>query len=222
MSPAPTSSAWPTLETPENAAAMKRLISTTPPDPAAVAQLAASAYYNALLRTTCVATRLEAGHADNALPQLARATVNCRILPVQSIEQVQQTLVQVLADPQIQVSKVEQRDTVSPASPLNPEVMKVVETVTRSMWPGIPVVPVMSTGATDSKYLRDGGIPAYGVTGIFGDVDDVRAHGRDERVGVAGVLRSARVSLPHDQRAQLKVRRNSANGSSAAPNKFQR
>lgn len=173
------------LETPENAAAMKRVISTTPPDPAAVAQLAASPYYNALLRTTCVSTRLEAGHADNALPQLARATVNCRILPVQSIAQVQQTLVQVLADPQIQVSKVEQRDTVSPASPLNPEVTKVVETVTRSMWPGIPVVPVMSTGATDSKYLRDGGIPAYGVTGIFGDVDDVRAHGRDERVGVA-------------------------------------
>lgn len=172
------------LETAENAAAMKRLISTTPPDPAAVAQLTESAYYNALLRTTCVATRLEAGHADNALPQLARATVNCRILPAQSIEQVRQTLVQVLADPQIQVSKVERRDTVAPASPLNPEVIQVVEAVTRSMWPGIPVVPVMGTGATDGKYLRDGGIPAYGVTGMFGDVGDVRAHGRDERVGV--------------------------------------
>jgi acetylornithine deacetylase/succinyl-diaminopimelate desuccinylase-like protein len=92
--------------------------------------------------------------------------------------------VRVLADDQIQVSKIEPRDTVSPASPLNPEVMHVMETVTRSMWPGVPVVPVMGTGATDGKYLRDGGIPTYGVTGIFGDVDDVRAHGRDERVGV--------------------------------------
>jgi acetylornithine deacetylase/succinyl-diaminopimelate desuccinylase-like protein len=172
------------LQPPEDAAAMKRLISTTPPDPAAVAQLAKSAYYNALLRTTCVATRLEAGHADNALPQLARATVNCRILPAQSIAQVEKTLVEVLGDDQIHVSKIELRDSVSPASPLNPDVVKVVESVTHSLWPGLPVVPVMETGATDSKYLRDAGIPAFGVTGIFADVDDVRSHGRDERVGV--------------------------------------
>jgi acetylornithine deacetylase/succinyl-diaminopimelate desuccinylase-like protein len=151
-------------------------------DPVHVAR--SSAYYNSLLRTTCVATRLEAGHADNALPQLARAVVNCRILPAQSVAQVEQTLVQVLADDQIHVSKIEQRDTVSPASPLNPEVTRMVESVTDSMWPGIPVVPVMGTGATDGKYLREGGIPTYGVTGIFADVDDVRAHGRDERTGV--------------------------------------
>jgi acetylornithine deacetylase/succinyl-diaminopimelate desuccinylase-like protein len=170
------------IETPENAAAMKRLISTTPPDPEAAAQLAKSPYYNALMRTTCVATRLEAGHADNALPQLAQATVNCRILPAQTIAGVQKTLIGVLADSEIQVSKIEPRDAVSPASALNPEVMKAVESVTGAMWPGIPVVPVMETGATDSKYLRMAGIPAYGVTGMFADVDDVRAHGRDERI----------------------------------------
>jgi acetylornithine deacetylase/succinyl-diaminopimelate desuccinylase-like protein len=172
------------LETPENAADMKRLISSTPPDPQAAARLAASPYYNALMRTTCVATRLEAGHADNALPQLARAVVNCRILPAQTIPEVQQTLVRVLADPRIQVSKVEQRDRVAPASPLRPEVMRKLDEITQSMWPGVPVIPVMGTGATDSKYLRQAGIPAYGVTGTFTDVDDVRAHGRDERVGV--------------------------------------
>jgi acetylornithine deacetylase/succinyl-diaminopimelate desuccinylase-like protein len=172
------------LQPPQDAAAMKRVISTTPPDPDAVAQLAKSPYYNALLRTTCVATRLEAGHADNALPQLARATVNCRVLPAQTIAQVEKTLVEVLADDQIHVLKIELRDTVSPASPLNPEVVKTVEAVTRSMWPELPVVPVMETGATDSKYLRDAGIPAFGVTGIFADVDDNRAHGRDERVSV--------------------------------------
>jgi acetylornithine deacetylase/succinyl-diaminopimelate desuccinylase-like protein len=172
------------LETPQNAADMKRLISTTPPDPQAVARFSASPYYNALMRTTCVATRLEAGHADNALPQLARAVVNCRILPAQSIPEVQQTLVRVLADEQIQVTKIEQRDKVAPASPLQPEVMKNVEAITQQMWPGVPVIPGMGTGATDSKYLREGGIPAYGVTGMFADIDDVRAHGRDERMGV--------------------------------------
>ena len=172
------------LESGETAAAMRRLTSTTPPDRAAAARLAASPYYNALLRTTCVATRLEAGHADNALPQLARAVVNCRILPSDSIPEVQQTLVRVLADEQIRVSKIEQRDSVSPASPLHPEVMKAVEALTGSIWPGVPVIPVMGTGATDSEYLREAGIPAYGVTGMFTDVDDVRAHGRDERVGV--------------------------------------
>jgi acetylornithine deacetylase/succinyl-diaminopimelate desuccinylase-like protein len=172
------------LESPENGTAMKRIISTTPPDPAAAARLAALPHYNALMRTTCVATRLEAGHADNALPQLARAVVNCRILPAQSIAEVEQTLVRVLADGQIQVSAMQPRDHVVPASPLNPEVMQAVETVTRSMWPGVPVIPTMGAGATDSIYLRDAGIPAYGTSGIFGDVDDVRAHGRDERVGV--------------------------------------
>jgi acetylornithine deacetylase/succinyl-diaminopimelate desuccinylase-like protein len=167
---------------PERAADMKRLISTTPPDPAAVEHLAESSYFNALLRTTCVATRLEAGHADNALPQTARAIVNCRVLPADTIAQVQNKLIEVLADDQIQVTKVEPRDAVSPASPLNPEVMKTVESITGSMWPGIPVVPVMETGATDGKYLRQAGIPTYGLSGMFGDVDDVRAHGRDERI----------------------------------------
>ena len=156
------------------------------------------------MRTTCVATRLEAGHADNALPQLARATVNCRILPAQTIPEVQQTLVEVLADDQIQVSKIEQRDSVSPASPLNPEVVKMVEAVTRSMWPGVPVVPVMGTGATDSKYLREGGIPDLrGDAACSAMWTMCAAHGRDERVGVQVVLRGPRVSLPRDQEPEL-------------------
>lgn len=172
------------LETPENAAAMKRLLSTTPPDPAAAAQLSPSPYYNALLHTTCVATLLEAGHAENALPQLARAVVNCRILPGQSIDTVYRTLVRVVADDQVRVAPVQQRRDVIPASPLNPAIMSAVERAAHSLWPGLPIVPKMETGATDSIHLRPVGIPCYGVSGIFGDVDDVRAHGRDERVGV--------------------------------------
>ncbi len=169
---------------PEHAADMKKLISTTPPDAGAVARLSAVASLNAQLRTTCVATRLEAGHADNALPQMARAVVNCRILPAQTIAEVQATLVRVLADPAIQVSKIEDRDQVAPASAMNAEVMGAIEGVTQAMWPGIRVIPVMEAGATDGKYLRNAGIPAYGVNGEFYDMDDVRAHGRDERIGV--------------------------------------
>ena len=151
-------------------------------DPAVVARVAAvGPVFNARLRTTCVPTRLEGGHADNALPQLARAVVNCRVLPNQTEEEVRQLLVRALADDAIKVTPVN-KFFPSPASPLTPEIMGAVQRVTQEMWPGVPVVPMMSTGATDSRYLRAAGIPAYGSSGMFGDVNDVRAHGRDERM----------------------------------------
>jgi acetylornithine deacetylase/succinyl-diaminopimelate desuccinylase-like protein len=153
-------------------------------DPAAVRRLSAAApYYNALLRTTCVATRLFAGHADNALPQLARATVNCRLLPDHPPASAEATLRRVLADTAIQISR-DRPPTLSPASPLRPDVMQPVSNLAKKMWPRAVVVPEMSTGATDGLYVRNAGIPVYGVSGVFERIDDIRAHGRDERIGV--------------------------------------
>jgi acetylornithine deacetylase/succinyl-diaminopimelate desuccinylase-like protein len=130
-----------------------------------------------------VATRLAGGHANNALPQLATANVNCRILPGVSIESVRQTIVDTLADPKITVSLVGEAHPSQPAA-LRPDLMHAVESLTKEMFPGAVVVPVMSTGATDGLYFRNAGIPTFGIDGTFGDMDDVRAHGRDERVGV--------------------------------------
>ena len=154
-----------------------------PPDSDAVKRLSETPSYNALLRTTCVATRLDGGHADNALPQTARANVNCRIMPGHSSDEVRQTLVRVLADDQITVTETEP-SVAAPASPLDPELMRATEQITAAMWPGVPAVPTMSTGASDSRFFRNAGIRAYGVSGIFVDMDDIRAHGKDERLGV--------------------------------------
>src|SRR5215469_18106265 len=152
-------------------------------DQVAVGRLSQSSYYNSLLRTTCVATRLEGGHANNALPQTARAIVNCRMLPADSLEQVKNTLVRVLADDRISVNVVGEA-VPAPASALNPALMRKLEEMSVRLYSGIPVVPVMDTGASDGKYLRIGGIPTYGIPGAFVDVDDERAHGKDERIGV--------------------------------------
>jgi acetylornithine deacetylase/succinyl-diaminopimelate desuccinylase-like protein len=151
------------------------------PDPAAVSRLSAKPVYNAQLRTTCVATLLEGGHADNALPQKAQATVNCRVLPGESIDEVQKTLVRVVADDQISVAPT-LIDVQSAPSPLKPEILGAIKHVTAEFWPGIPVIPIMSTGATDGRFLRNVGIPVYGTSGLASDIDDVRAHGKDERV----------------------------------------
>jgi acetylornithine deacetylase/succinyl-diaminopimelate desuccinylase-like protein len=126
---------------------------------------------------------LSAGHATNALPQLATANVNCRILPGVSPESVRDKLTEVLADPKIKVSFVGEANPSAPA-PLRTDVMSAVESLTKQMFPSAVVVPVMSTGATDGLYLRNAGIPTFGIDGTFGDIDDVRAHGKDERVGV--------------------------------------
>jgi acetylornithine deacetylase/succinyl-diaminopimelate desuccinylase-like protein len=160
-----------------------RAVTRKPPDAKAIARLSASPYYNALLHTTCVATRLEGGHADNALAQTAAAVVNCRIQPGDAPREIEATLVRILNDPKITVTPLDEASPSSP-SPLRPDVLIPIEKITSQMWPGIPVVPVMSTGATDGIYLRNAGIPTYGVSGVFSDVDDSRSHGKDERIGI--------------------------------------
>ena len=162
-------------------AADMRAVAKTPPDPAAVARLSEVPLYNSTLRTTCVATRLDGGHADNALPQVARAVVNCRMHPDDPPDWVRERLVEAAADAQLSVTPIGSAHP-SPESPLNAELLGAVEKITEQMWPGVPVLPTMGTGASDSIYFRGAGIPMYGVSGIFGDVDDVRAHGQDERV----------------------------------------
>jgi len=164
-------------------AARMRMVSETG-DTAAMRRLAAgSVWLNAVLRTTCVATRLEGGHADNALPQLAAATVNCRLLPDERPEDVVETIRHVVADTLVRVT-VSQEPVPSPPSPLVPEVLEPVDSITAAMWPGAAVVPSMETGATDGLFLRNAGIPVYGVSGVALEVDDMRAHGQDERIQV--------------------------------------
>ena len=160
-----------------------RAISANANDIATVNRLSQSPYLNALLRTTCVATRLEGGHANNALPQTARAVVNCRMLPTDAADNVQKTLIKVLADDRISV-EVLNNTGAAPPSPINPVVTRKLEDLSSKLYGGIPIVPVMDAGASDGKYLRLGGIPTYGVPGVFEDVNDDRAHGRDERIGV--------------------------------------
>ncbi|HEX5214918.1 MAG TPA: M20/M25/M40 family metallo-hydrolase [Vicinamibacterales bacterium] len=170
------------IETGPLAADFKAIARPTP-DAAAVARLSAAPLYNAMLRTTCVATMVNGGHALNALPQRATANVNCRILPGEDPQAVLKTLTQAVNDPKIAITPVKPAKP-SPPSPLTPAIMSVLTRVTEEMWPGVPVVPFMSTGATDGLYFRQIGVPIYGVSGLFGDMDDVRAHGRDERMGV--------------------------------------
>ena len=152
-------------------------------DKAAAARLSKSFVYNARMRTTCVATRLDAGHADNALPQTARATVNCRVLPGDDPDGVRQQLAAAINDPAVEISWIDKAKP-SVASPLTPEVIKPIEQVTNEFWPGVVVVPLMATGASDGLYLRNAGIPTYGVSGIFNEIGESRAHGKDERIGV--------------------------------------
>jgi acetylornithine deacetylase/succinyl-diaminopimelate desuccinylase-like protein len=170
------------LESAEIGAAMRGVLGD-PPDPASAKALSTMPEYNARLRTTCVATMLEGGHAENALPQRARAVVNCRILPGAPPADVLAALRRAAADPDVAITPIGEAQP-SPPSPLAPAVLGPIEQVTEEMWPGVPVIPTMSTGATDGLYLRQAGIPVYGVSGVFGDVEDVRAHGRDERIHV--------------------------------------
>jgi acetylornithine deacetylase/succinyl-diaminopimelate desuccinylase-like protein len=163
-------------------AADMRAVGAGQADATVFERLSASAFYNAQLRTTCVATQLRAGHAENALPQSATATVNCRILPHDDAAAVDLE-VRRLAGPAVEV-KATNPPLASPPSPLRPDVMRVIEGLTQEMWPGIPVVPAMSTGATDSRFLRNIGMPAYGVSGLFVDPADLRIHGLDERIEI--------------------------------------
>jgi acetylornithine deacetylase/succinyl-diaminopimelate desuccinylase-like protein len=179
---------------PPDVAADMRAVARTPMDTAAAGRLSArSPLFNSILRTTCVATRLDAGHANNALPQTARAVVNCRMLPQDPPERVEATLRAVVADTAVAVIPI---DTAvpSPPSPLVPEVFGPLERVTQALWPGLPIIPDMETGATDGLFLRNAGMPVYGVSGVFLDADDIRAHGRDERIGVSEYYAGAEFS----------------------------
>ncbi|MEA2881100.1 MAG: hypothetical protein QOH32_319 [Bradyrhizobium sp.] len=167
----------------EQTAADIRAVLSDKPDPSALSftRLASNPGYNAQLRTTCVATMLEAGHAINALPQLATAKVNCRIMPGEPVEEVKATLERVLADDQIAVTQLG-TPVLSAPSELHEEIMGTIEKLSQEFWPGAVVLPVMSTGATDGSYLRNAGIPTYGHSGLANDIREFRAHGKDERV----------------------------------------
>ena len=153
-------------------------------DPEAMKRIAASSpAWNSMLRTTCVATQLEGGHARNALPQLAAANVNCRVQPDDSLDYVISALKKAIADDQVKITITNQEQN-TPGSPLTPEITRAVSSISDSMWPGVIVIPTMSTGATDGRMLRAVGIPTYGTSGFFGERDDNRSHGRDERMMV--------------------------------------
>jgi acetylornithine deacetylase/succinyl-diaminopimelate desuccinylase-like protein len=168
---------------PEEARPVIRSILENPGDPQLSAKLVEHPYFNALARTTCVATQLEGGHAENALPQTARATVNCRVLPQSSAEETHNVLTAMAAKNGVSVTQIAPA-LASPASPLDPSIVDPVEQVADDMWPGITVIPEMSTGATDGLFMRNAGIPVYGVSAIAEDPDDFRAHGQDERIRV--------------------------------------
>jgi acetylornithine deacetylase/succinyl-diaminopimelate desuccinylase-like protein len=179
-------------------AADMRAILKTPPDPDAVKRLSQTPEYNSTLRTTCVATRLDGGHANNALPQRAQAIVNCRILPGHSKEEVRQEIIRVLDSPKITVQyvgdggegqgeifeKAPDKKALPPA-PINPAVMNALQQIVGKMWPGVPVVSTMADGASDGIYTNAAGMPTYGVSGIALESGDVRAHGKDERLPIA-------------------------------------
>jgi acetylornithine deacetylase/succinyl-diaminopimelate desuccinylase-like protein len=169
-------------ETPPVADAIKALLAGKS-DADSLMPLTTRPEYNAIMRTTCVATLLEAGHAENALPQTARATVNCRILPDQPVADVEATLRRVVDDEKVKITPKGQA-VLSPASPINPDFMRTVEAIASDMWPGVPIIPTMSGGYTDSRWLRNAGIPAYGVSGLFTDPAHSGVHGLNEQVGI--------------------------------------
>jgi acetylornithine deacetylase/succinyl-diaminopimelate desuccinylase-like protein len=181
-----------TIETGQVAVDMKA-ITKNPPDKAAIVRLDAEPLAHATMHTTCVATRLDAGHANNALPQTARAVVNCRILPGHTAEEVRLGMIRLLADPKIVVRYISDAGEISDAAPnqpsgapvsLKPDVMQPLEKIANDMWPGIPVIPTMAAGASDGVFTNAAGIPTYEISGLAVDFDDVRAHGRDERLRV--------------------------------------
>jgi acetylornithine deacetylase/succinyl-diaminopimelate desuccinylase-like protein len=186
-----------TLESGQTAADMKAIL-TNPPDVAAIQRLSGSPVYNATMRTTCIPTRLSGGHANNALPQTAQAIVNCRILPGHSLREVQQDLERVSGDPKVTVRYVSNIGDVLETAPdrkqlppaaLKPEVMQPLEALVNKMWPGTPVIPTMATGASDGVYTNAAGMPTYGISGIALETNDVRAHGKDERLPVDSFYR---------------------------------
>ncbi len=170
------------FETGQLGADMKAIL-RDPPDAAALTRINNLPIFNALTRTTCVATMLDAGHATNALPQRARAVVNCRILPGEAVDEVHKTLVNVFANDKISITP-DGEAVLSPPPPLTPEIMRAVNEISAQMWPGVPVIPTLSAGATDGRFLANIGIPTYGITGQFKDADGGGVHGLNERIRV--------------------------------------
>jgi acetylornithine deacetylase/succinyl-diaminopimelate desuccinylase-like protein len=169
------------IETAEMGAAMRAVVAN-PNDAKAAATISRDARYRSMLRTSCVATMLSGGHARNALPQTATANVNCRMAPGHDPANVRELLMTAAADTGAQVSSAPAMSMAMP-SPLTAEIMGPIEKVTREVFGReVAVIPTMGTGATDSRFLRAAGIPGYGVSGLFGDPNDGRAHGKDERV----------------------------------------
>jgi len=162
-----------------------RLAGSAKDDAAALDLLSkADPVWNAMIRTTCTNTQVTGGHAHNAVPQRAEANVNCRILPGTSVETIHKALVEVVADPRISVTAADEPSPVPAPPPLTPEIMKPVEKLVAEMWPGVPVIPNISTGATDGRFLNSAGIPTYGISAIFVDPDGNGVHGLNERVRV--------------------------------------
>ena len=171
----------------ESGAAMIAL-AKDPTDKGAEAIVSRDPSWHSMLRTTCVATMLDGGHATNALPQRAGANVNCRIFPGVSVDSVRATLTAVIADPKVSVTPSGELSPTPPPPPLSPAVLGPAERVAHEMWPGVPVIPAMSTGATDGRYLNAGGIPTYGLSGMFAEPSRSGVHGLNERIGVQALL----------------------------------
>jgi acetylornithine deacetylase/succinyl-diaminopimelate desuccinylase-like protein len=182
-------SRWTLIAPPADAPLLEALVSDKP-DPGAMDSLPDAHYYNALARTTCVATQLSGGHAENALPQTARAVVNCRVLPQSSVAATRAVLESIAAPHNVAVLPMVPAN-MSPPSPLEPKIVEPVTALAQAMWPGISVIPEMSTGASDAVFTRSAGIPTYTVNAIASDPDDMRAHGQDERIGVQAFRDSA-------------------------------
>ncbi|MEA3048668.1 MAG: hypothetical protein QOG84_504 [Sphingomonadales bacterium] len=160
-----------------------------PADARAAAVIAAAdPAWNAILRTTCVATLLDGGHATNALPQRAGANINCRIFPGTSVEEVRRRLEQVIGDPQVKVTTLETRSQIAPPPPLTEAIVGPAKKVAAEMWPGVPFVPLMAAGATDAAFMTPAGIPTYGLSGFFSDKEGSHAHGLNERMGVKSLM----------------------------------
>jgi acetylornithine deacetylase/succinyl-diaminopimelate desuccinylase-like protein len=164
-----------------------RAVIKTPNDAAVLARLSDNPYYNNLLRTTCVATMITAGHATNALPQRARATVNCRILPGASVDEVQKTLQKVVANDRVKITP-DHTPVLSPPSPLSDKIVNAVTQVSSQVFPGVPVIPTMLVATTDGRFLNNAGIPTYGVNGIFKDASGGGIHGLNERLPVRSLF----------------------------------
>jgi acetylornithine deacetylase/succinyl-diaminopimelate desuccinylase-like protein len=171
----------------ETGAAMTALVAN-PKDAKADALLSKDPNYHAMLRTTCVATMIEGGHAPNALPQRARATVNCRIFPGKSEAEVGATLTRLVDDAGVKVIAPPPGRPAPPAPAMTPQVLGPLEKVSEAMWPGVPIVPQLQPGATDATYLNGVGIPTFGISGLFIDPDLGRIHGLNERIRVKSLM----------------------------------